>query len=128
MKPKGTIRIEGIELSDFVNILNMPTLESLTALQSRNDYLLETENDYFLLKHDVVFRFVKPRAKPRILKTSEIIINPDSFNAKVTLSSEELLDFALMERIPVFETKNQFIIPSSIMLVAEKKAKEVERK
>ncbi len=103
---KRTVKVESIDFSDFVSILNMPSLESLTDLLDRDDFLLETESDYFLVKESVAYRFCKPEAKPKILKTSEIIINPDSFNAKITLTPEELLDFALKERIPVFDNRN----------------------
>jgi hypothetical protein len=123
VKPKRIVKIETMELSNNVSVLNVSSLDRLTELRDPNEPLLETPNDFFLLKHDVAFRFVKPSAKPKTFHAKEIFINPDSYSVKVELSSEELLSFAITERVPVFETSAEFLIPAEIYLFA-KKAKE----
>jgi len=117
---KRTIKVEGIEFSDSLNILNVDSLQRLTELQARGEFLLETPEGVYLLKPGVAFRYLKPEAKPKILKAMEIIVNPDAASFKVTLNPQELLSFALKERIPVFETETEYIIPSDVMLIAKK--------
>jgi hypothetical protein len=72
------------------------------------------------LKENVAYRFVKPEAKPKTFHAKEIFINPDGYSVKVELSSEELLSFAIRKRVPIFETAEEYIIPSEICLMAKK--------
>jgi hypothetical protein len=120
MKPKGTVEIETVDLSANISVFSLPSLQKLCELQKPNECLLETPNDFFLLKENVAFRFIKKEAKPRIFHVKEISINPDSCSVKVELSPEELLNFAITERVPIFETNTEFLIPSEIYLFAKK--------
>jgi len=118
MKLKRTLQIEGLDVAENINILNVASLERLSEMQTRNEFLLETANEVFLLKPGVVLRYVKPEAKPTILQAKEIRI--ESCSAKVMMDTKELLDFALRNNIPCFETPNEFVVVSDITLVAPK--------
>lgn len=120
MKAKRTVNIETIDLSSNISVLNMSSLEKLMELQKPNELLLETGNDFFLLRDAVAFRVPKPEAKPKIFHAQNLEINPDHCAVKVELSSEELLSFSIRERIPIFETDEEYIIPAEICLTAKK--------
>ena len=121
---KRVIRVSSVDLGSYISILSVDSFDKLKGLQTGNEMILETDTAFVLLKEDLAFRFLKPQAKPKILRAEELLINPDASRVKATLSSEVLLAFAVQIDVPVFETPTEYIIPGDITLVAAKKEKE----
>jgi hypothetical protein len=117
---KKITKVAELELSPELTLLHVDSLDQLTTLCGRRDEMLEKNDSFFLLKDTVAFRFVKREAKPKIFKTRELWLNPDSASVKVVIDEYELLAFAVKENVPVFETQTEYIIPSAICLIAKK--------
>jgi hypothetical protein len=120
---KKTIKVESLELGENVTVLNVDSFEKLAALQTGNDFLVESETSIFLLRQEnLAFRFIKPNVKPSLIFTaSKLELHPDSFSVKVTIPCKELLDFALKGNIAVFSTETQYVILSgNIFLTSDK--------
>lgn len=115
------LKIQGLDLSETMSIVNIDSLNKLYALQLESELIFETPLEYFLLKENMAFRFVKPEAKPKTLHAEEVFLNPDRWGAKVTLEPDELLKFALLNNVHVFETASEFVVPAAVTMVAPKK-------
>ena len=117
---RKTTRVCELELSPDLSLSQVDSFDKLLELREKNDWLLETDDSFFLLKNNVAFRFVKREAKPKLFRTKELWLNPDSSACKIVIEPEELLAFAVKQNVPVFETKEEYIIPSDVCLIAKK--------
>jgi hypothetical protein len=120
MKNK-TIRISSLDLAYEMNVLNIDSLEKLNAIQNKKDLLLETDQEFFVLRENVAFRCLKPNAMPKMLKVQTIEINPDAFSTKIQVEPEDLLRFAVKNNALVLETTEQYLLPTEIFIFANKK-------
>ena len=115
-----TLKIDSLDLSGNLTVLNVDSFQKLSELCKGNEYLFETDREFFLLKEGAAFRCVKNNGKPKTLKCSEIFINPDSYSVRVIMKVEHLLEFALKNNLVLFETETEYIIASDIFLTAKK--------
>lgn len=115
------LTIERIDLSDYTTLVNLESYPKLKELQDKDDWLLETSEAFYLLKQGVAFRYVKPHAKPTLLKTLKFEASPDFFSSRCELEAADLLAFALKNRIPLFETNSEYILPGDPFLYAKKR-------
>ena len=114
-------KITSLELSDMVSIINVPSLAKLVELQQAKDWLLESDDSYFLLKTRVCLRSWKKNARPKTIKILGFEVHPD-YPLRVKISSEDLFDFALKHNISLFEAPDTYVLPGDgLMMVAEKK-------
>lgn len=118
---KRITKVEEIELSPDLSVLYVSSFARMVRLCGEKDCLLETNDSFFLLKGAVAFRCLKEKARPKILKTSEIWLSPDVVSVKAVVSEEELLSFAVKNGLCVFETGDSYLIPSDVTLMAKKK-------
>ena len=115
-----TLKIDSLDLSGNVTVLNVDTIQKLSELCKRNDCVFETQREFFLLKDGLAFRAVKDDGKPKTLTCTEIYLNPDFWSVKVVMTPEQLLRFAVQNNVTVFETETEYIVPSDIFLTAKK--------
>jgi len=118
---KKIVRISSIDLSDFVCILNIDNFPKLLRLQGANEIVLETDREYFLIHENLAYRCLKEGALPKMLRVNSLEVNPDAFSIKVCMEKDELLSFALKNNVLVFETRDQYLIPTDIFLYANKR-------
>jgi len=117
---KNPIKVSSVSFSENTTFYYLRTLEELYALCSKNQPMFETESDYFVVKDFSVFRYIKPKTLPKILKVQSLELNPDYYGVKVGLSQNELFAFAKREQLFIFETEDSYIIPSAIVMFAKK--------
>jgi len=117
---KKIVRISNIELSDFMCILNIDNFSRLVSLQKPDETILETDREYFLIHENLAYRCFKEKAMPKTLKVNSLELNPDGFSVKVCVEKDVLLSFALRNNMLVFETEDQYVIPTDIYLFAKK--------
>ena len=120
---KKTLKVDSLDLGENVTILNLPSLDKMAELRASNESIIETDRDYFLIHSDLAYKVLKKEAMPEILKTKSLSFNPDHCSAKVQLDVKDLLAFALNNNILVFETQDEYIIPSEMVLTAKKELK-----
>jgi hypothetical protein len=120
VQAKKILKVESLELGDLITVMNLSSLERMQELQAPEETIVETNRDYFLLQKNVAFKVLKKDALPEIITTRDLSINPDFTKAKATLEAKDLLTFALKNNIPVFETPEEYVIPSEITLTARK--------
>jgi hypothetical protein len=121
------IKIKRLDVPLEYVISDVDSLDELVWLRGKNQPIFESESDFFLVNEHMVFRYLKPDAKPRILKAQKVELNPDHFSAKIELTVEELFKFAKNERTFLLESSDCYIIPSDTVMFAYKGKSEVSK-
>jgi hypothetical protein len=119
-QPIQNIRIARVDLPLEFVITDVENAKQLEELREPNQPLFESDQDIFLIKPGIAYRFQKPNSRPRIVTVKKLELNPDRYSAKIELSLEELFAFARRERLFLFETQDGFYIPSEVVMYAVK--------
>jgi hypothetical protein len=72
--PTKILKVESLELGETITVLNLASLDKMVDLQSPEEPIIETNQDYFLLQRNVAFKVLKKDALPEILKASDLCI------------------------------------------------------
>lgn len=120
-KPKrhSPIKVENITYEDLPEVL-VPR-ETLLKLAGKHKVFETPTGLTFISSEDIAYRSVKSNGKPRIIQVERVEVNPDSVACKVNLTVEKLFELAMRERLLVFETDTEYVIPSGMFFVAKKK-------
>ena len=81
-------------------------MDALLEMRKPDELLLETDGDIFLLKREGLIRYSKPEGKPQIVKVKSLTLNVDRYDAKMEMLEEEIITFAKMMRLILFETED----------------------
>jgi hypothetical protein len=116
--------VDAVELSDQISVLRVGNLERLQQLQTSRESLFETPNSFFLVRAGVAFQCLKPKARPETIPALNLELNPDHQVVRVSMTADDLLQFALRNGIRVFELPDSYIIPGpELTMIANKEVK-----
>ena len=87
---------------------------------SRGQLIYETAQELAFINEDGATRYVKPNAKPHIVRTNDIQIDPTHVSCRIKVSKTILFEIAVRERVMVVETPEAFIIPLGVSFIAPK--------
>lgn len=112
------IKVQSIEFPDLPEFLvSNSTLQAL----SKHETIIETPSDFSLITEDAIYRAIKPKGKPQIIRIRSLQVHPDQ-NLKANLDKATLLKFALAKHLLVFETENgELVIPMPGLVFIAKK-------
>ena len=120
-KPKRQlIKVQNVILPEDLPAVLVPR-EILLSLAGKHKVFETPTGLTFISSEDIVYRSVRPNGKPKIIQVQRVEINPDSVSCKVNLSVEKLFKLAMNERLIIFETDTEYVIPSGMFFVAKKK-------
>ena len=117
---RRTRKIQALDL----NFGDMPeAIVDLETFQraSKHQLIYETDQELSFINEDGATRYIKPNAKPPIVKTQNIQIHPDHVSARITVDKKTLFKTALRERVFVVETPTEYIIPLGVSFICPKK-------
>jgi len=127
-KKTGPImKMKRVDLPDSLILWDVDSLDTLLDFREKDEMLLETDSDFFLLKREGLLRYSKPEGRPHIIRIERLSLNMDKSDGEVLLSQEELLNFAKQMRLIVFETDDEYLIPSSTFFRARKEKQKCSR-
>jgi hypothetical protein len=104
------LRVDSIELASRMNVINVQSVLRLHDLSDEKDLIYETDQEFLLIKGSRAYRALKEGALPEVLKCLSLTENPDSVRFSVVLEPKELLKWALVSGVTVFETREFYII------------------
>ena len=114
------IRVYHASFPEDAVFLDFLSLEELKSLGDKNHPVFEDADSSFVVDDNTVYRYLKPDAFPKVMKTEHLEVNPDSVSVKLELTQEQLFNFARKEQLLIFETADGWWIPSSICMYAKK--------
>lgn len=123
-KTEQILRVKRVDLPDNMIVWDVNDLDSLLGMRDKDEMLLETDQDIFLLKQLGLIRYSKPEGKPQIVKIQNLSLNRDRYDCFVELTEQDLFNFAKTMRLIVLEAEDGFYIPSSTFFHAEKEKQE----
>jgi len=119
---KKRLKVERLDLTIFLSVVDVDSLSKLEDLQVKDEFIMEDDEAFYLLKGRMAFRVIKKEAKPRIINTLNFQASPDSFSAKVELEPKALLALAVKQRLPIFynQASQEYLVPSELFLFAKR--------